>query len=145
MVLRSLLLVALPTPLNLGSAFLLPSVQQVVLPDTSTAIVRHQHDTHTDNRSVLLAAAPTAAGGSSITATAKKSFLRNLERKGAGEEVAPSALNADLHVLRSTPTQSSTTTTVDNTRSWKGTWEICYAPHIQTLAKVSVAIAVISV
>ncbi|CBJ30486.1 conserved unknown protein [Ectocarpus siliculosus] len=133
MVLRSLFLVALPISLNLGSAFLLPSVQQVVLPDTSTAIIRHQHDT--GSRSMLSAAAPTAAGGSSSTATAKKSFLRNLERKRAGEEVASSALNADLHVLGSTPTQSSTTT-VDNTRSWKGTWEICYAPHIQTLAKV---------
>ncbi|CAM9235484.1 unnamed protein product [Ectocarpus fasciculatus] len=135
MVLRGLFLVALPTSLNLGSAFLLPFVHQAVLPDTSTAIVRHQHDT--DSRSVLLAAAPTAAGGSSSTATAKKSFLENLERKRAGEDVTSSVFSADLHVLRSAPTQpSTTTTTVDNTGSWKGTWEICYAPHIQTLAKV---------
>lgn len=143
MVLRSLFLVALSTSFNLGGAFLLPSVHQVVLPKTSPAIVRHQHDTDS-GKSVLLAAAPTAAGGSSSTATAKKSFLQNLERKRAGEEVASSVLNADLQVLRSTPTQSSTTT-VDNTRSWKGTWEICYAPHIQTLAKVSAEITVISV
>lgn len=76
---------------------------------------------------------------------AKKSFLENLERKRAGEDVASSVFSADLHVLRSAATQPSTTTTVDNTGSWKGTWEICYAPHIQTLAKVSVAITVICI
>lgn len=76
-------------------------------------------------------------------ATAKQRFLHNLERKRAGESVPSSALSADLALLH-TPSRggevrahdAATTTTVTATASWRGKWEICYAPHIETLSKL---------
>ena len=74
---------------------------------------------------------------------AKESFLRNLERKRAGEDIPSSVLDADLARLGSLPEHdlpttaaaaaATTTTTVDNLESWRGRWRICHAPHIDTL------------
>ena len=65
---------------------------------------------------------------------AKESFLRNLERKRAGEAIPSALLDADLARLwSSTTTPSTATTAVDDLESWKGKWRICHAPHIDTL------------
>lgn len=68
---------------------------------------------------------------------AKDAFLRNLERKRAGKSVPNKVLDTDISNL---VRQSSTTkegryswTTVADLPSWRGTWKISHAPHIETL------------
>lgn len=74
------------------------------------------------------------------TATAKESFLSNLERKRAGENMDSSALGADLAKLSSATAHGVKSigpgTTVGNLESWRGRWRICHAPHIETLASL---------
>ena len=79
-----------------------------------------------------------SSSSSSSHGGAKESFLRNLERKRAGEDVPRSVLDANLARLGSIPahdssTTAAVTTTVDNLESWRGRWRICHAPHIDTL------------
>lgn len=75
-----------------------------------------------------------------LTATAKESFLRNLERKRTGENMDSSALGADLAKLSSATAHGVKSigpgTTVGNLESWRGRWRICHAPHIETLASL---------
>lgn len=113
------------------------------------ALVQEVRDTSDRRWSIPTAAAAAATaseeappGGSRGTAATKERFLRNLERRRAGDDVPSSVLDVDLGLLSTTATaggaHDSTGTTVENLRSWRGKWEICYAPHIETLGKVGV-------
>lgn len=103
-------------------------------------IVRSQvHDTAPRGtagikKHTLAAAAATEGGGRGVptagSSAAKQSFLGNLERKRAGEDVR-SSLGADLAVL-----SKAGRSQVTDSESWRGNWEICYAPHLETLGKV---------
>lgn len=143
--------------LSFGHAFVfpLPPLQQqhhVINPNNAlehTSIIRHTTTDSDTSRESLSSSLPvkavageegaSTAGGRSI---AKQRFLDNLKRKRAGGSVPSSVLDADLALLR-TPrggggrahgaAPSTTATAAD---SWRGKWEICYAPHIETLGKV---------
>lgn len=73
---------------------------------------------------------------------AKDIFLRNLERKQAGDEVSSSELDANIASLMAEvdrtglPSPPGTTTLVGNLQSWRGRWRICHAPHIEALGKI---------
>lgn len=115
-------------------------------------IVRHKtgHDAAVASsvvkkQNTIVAAATAAAAGEgggkggptsgSSSSTAKERFIGNLERKRAGEDVPSSVLGGDLSLL-STAFGRNQATDPRNPPSWRGKWEICYAPHIETLGKV---------
>ncbi|CAN0029309.1 unnamed protein product [Scytosiphon promiscuus] len=113
------------------------------------ALVHEVHDTSTSDRrwavptaAAAVASEETPPRGSRSTAATKERFLRNLERRRAGDDVSSSVLDVDLGLLSTTTassaggTRDSTATTVEDLGSWRGKWEICYAPHIETLGKV---------
>lgn len=74
---------------------------------------------------------------SSTRQDAKDTFLRNLDRKGAGESIPTRVLNTDVSDLvrlsHNTDEGRYSWTTVGDLASWRGTWKICHAPHIETL------------
>lgn len=131
-----------------GEAFHL--FHPTMLPSSSSvrppALIREVHDT-SDKRWSVPTAAAAATGeevspaGSRDTAATKKRFLRHLERRRAGDDVPSSVLDVDLGLLSATAPAGagdSTATTVEKLESWRGRWQICYAPHIETLGKVGV-------
>eukprot|EP00903_Cladosiphon_okamuranus_P014906 g13803.t1 len=137
---QSLTLVAL-TVLARGYALLFPpnpvphhvpaGIVRHQAPDTSrvaTGATNRQHNT------LVAAAAATEGGGGRVSAAgssaAKESFLGNLERRRAGEDVR-SSLDADLSRLSKAGRNQ-----VSESASWRGKWQICYAPHIETLGGV---------
>lgn len=142
--LRSLVLVVLSALAPGGALVFPPTPIQHHVP---AGIVRHQahDDTATKQKHTLVAAAAAATeggerGGPAVggsSSAAKERFLGNLERKRAGEGVRSSVLDADLSLLSSTggPNRDQA---IDARKppSWRGKWEICYAPHIETLGKV---------
>ena len=104
-------------------------VHETAVPARATAAIKTQH-------TLVAAAAATEGGGRGAPAaenpsTAKERFLGNLERKRAGEDVRSSVLDADLSVL-----STAGRNRVPDSKSWRGEWEICHAPHIETLGKV---------
>lgn len=141
---RSLALVVI-LALASGNALVFPPTP--VQHHVPAGIVR-QHDTagggtpaatNKQHTVVAAAAAATEAGGRGGPAaggnTAKERFLGNLERKRAGEDVRSSVLGADLSLLTTAVGRNQATDT-RKPPSWRGKWEICYAPHIETLGKV---------
>lgn len=139
---RSLTLVVL-LALAPGYALLFPP--NPVQHHVTAGIVRRVHDTAgasttatKKQHTIVAAAAATEGGGrgarAAVSSTAKERFLGNLERKRAGEDVR-SVLGADLSLL-STPAERNQATDTRKPPSWRGKWEICYAPHIETLGKV---------
>lgn len=151
MILSSLNLVAL-LALALGDAFVVPPSplqHHVISPkafdQTAADIVRQRTASDTPPNASHLSSSllVKAAVGEEVSAaegrsSAKQRFLRNLERKRGGEDVPSSVLDADLTLLRSPGggANAATTTAVTAVDSWRGKWEICYAPHIETLGKV---------
>lgn len=96
--------------------------------------------TATKRQHTIVAAAAAAEGGgrgdsAAGSSTAKERFLSNLERKRAGEDVR-SALSADLSLLSRESAGRNQAIDPRKPPSWRGKWEICYAPHIETLGKV---------
>lgn len=129
--------------LAFGDAFVLPPPRTAF---DQIAIVRHRKASDTSPNHFLSSLSVKAVVGEGEASTtenraAKQRFLRNLERKRAGESVPSSVLKADLTLLR-TPTggggraqHDAAATTVTAVSTWRGKWEICYAPHIETLSK----------
>lgn len=78
------------------------------------------------------------ASATSKRLDAKGAFLRNLERKQARKDVPTSVLDSDVfNILRESQTTEEgrySWTTVADLPSWRGTWKICHAPHIETLS-----------
>lgn len=89
------------------------------------------------NHNCLYSTKTQTASTTSKRQNAKEVFLQNLERKRAGEDVPISVLNSDVsNLLRKSQTTEESRyswTTVTDLPSWRGTWKICHAPHIDTL------------
>lgn len=151
MLLSSLSLVTL-WALAFGDAFVClqpPAQQQHAFAHATNAVTAVRHIStaaDTSRRGVSSSLPVKAAVGEKGASTpesgdsAKQRFFRNLERKRAGESVPSSALYGDLALLQTPRGEEvrahDVTTTVTATASWRGKWEICFAPHIETLSKL---------
>lgn len=147
------------TQLATSFTFIFPPTpqQQVLLVERSSVhrqlLVSKEHVTQRHDAAVTAVPRQGKVGGDMMMSTtnteagrsaigAKESFLRNLERKIAGEDVPSSLLDSDLAILQSDsslPADTNTspsTTSVANVASWRGRWRICHAPHIETLGAV---------
>lgn len=138
--LQTLTLIALLRSLTLGGALVLPP--NILQHHAPAGIVRHQGHAAASahpaaKKHHVIVAVATAEGGdregpAASSSVAKERFLGNLERKRAGEDVHSSVLDADLSLL----VGRHQSTDPRQPPSWRGAWQISYAPHIETLGKV---------